>query len=36
MMLLEDCGHVPHRERSEEIIRLATSFVQSKCSRSPV
>ena len=30
MILLKDCGHVPHRERSEEIIRLTASFVQSR------
>jgi pimeloyl-ACP methyl ester carboxylesterase len=29
MILLENCGHVPHRERSEEIVRLTTSFLAS-------
>jgi hypothetical protein len=28
MIVLEACGHVPHRERGEEIIRLTTSFLE--------
>jgi len=27
MVLLEACGHVPHRERPEEIVRLAAAFL---------
>jgi pimeloyl-ACP methyl ester carboxylesterase len=30
MILLEDCGHVPHRERPEEIVRLTASFLESR------
>ncbi|GFE85860.1 alpha/beta fold hydrolase [Steroidobacter agaridevorans] len=29
MVLLNDCGHVPHRERSEQIVRLTASFLES-------
>lgn len=29
MVVLKDCGHVPHRERSEEIVRLTTSFLDA-------
>lgn len=27
MILLEDCGHVPHRERPQEILQLTASFL---------
>ncbi len=27
MILLEDCGHVPHRERPQEILELTASFL---------
>ncbi|WP_129777963.1 alpha/beta fold hydrolase [Peristeroidobacter soli] len=27
MILLPDCGHVPHRERRDEVLRLMTSFL---------
>lgn len=27
MILLKDCGHVPHRERPQEILRLTASFL---------
>ena len=27
MAILEDCGHVPHRERKEEVLRLVSSFL---------
>jgi pimeloyl-ACP methyl ester carboxylesterase len=26
--ILEHCGHVPHRERREEVLRLASSFLE--------
>lgn len=26
LVILQDCGHVPHRERREEVLRLAASF----------
>lgn len=30
MILLEDCGHVPHRERPEEILRLIEVFADER------
>lgn len=33
MILLKDCGHVPHRERQQEILRLTTSFLKEAASK---
>ncbi|HEY5760220.1 MAG TPA: alpha/beta hydrolase, partial [Steroidobacter sp.] len=33
MILLEDCGHVPHRERPEQILQLTASFLNSSQGR---
>ena len=29
LMILENCGHVPHRERKEEVLQRVTSFLES-------
>ncbi len=31
MELLSACGHVPHRERREEVLRLAAGFIHRHC-----
>jgi pimeloyl-ACP methyl ester carboxylesterase len=28
LAILEGCGHVPHRERKEEVLALASSFLE--------
>ena len=28
LAILDDCGHVPHRERREEVLRLTSSFLE--------
>ena len=30
LAILEDCGHVPHRERKEEVLRLAAAFLEQR------
>lgn len=28
LAILDHCGHVPHRERKQEVLRLASSFLE--------
>jgi pimeloyl-ACP methyl ester carboxylesterase len=30
LAILEHCGHVPHRERSAEVLRLAAAFLDAR------
>nr|WP_298726429.1 alpha/beta hydrolase [uncultured Steroidobacter sp.] len=33
MILLEECGHVPHRERREEVLQLTAAFLKEAAAR---
>ena len=33
LVILKQCGHVPHRERREEVLRLTSSFLEQRASR---
>jgi pimeloyl-ACP methyl ester carboxylesterase len=32
-VILDDCGHIPHRERRAEVLRLASSFLETHAAK---